>query len=380
MTELTVLMPCLNESETLGTCVRKAADYLRRAGVDGEILVADNGSTDGSIEIALREGARVVHVPEKGYGSALLAGVAAAQGRYIIMGDSDDSYDFTALGAFVERLRSGDDLVMGNRFRGGIAKNAMPFLHRYLGNPVLSFIGRLFFRVPIGDFHCGLRGFRTEAIRSIGLNARGMEFASEMIVKASLGKLRISEVATTLSPDGRSRRPHLRTWRDGWRHLRFLFLFSPRWLFLYPGVLLAAMGFVLMALLAAGPVEVGGLVLDVNTMVYSAAAIICGVQLVAFAVFARLFATTAGLLPPNERLNRLVRLLSLEVGILAGFLLVVAGLAASAYAVGFWGAFSFGPLEPRVSLRIVLPAATAVVLGIQLASSSFFLSVLELKR
>jgi glycosyltransferase involved in cell wall biosynthesis len=371
-------MPCLDEAETIGICIEKAMAYIAGRKIAGEVLIADNGSTDGSQDIAERLGARVVPVPEKGYGSALMGGITAARGRFVIMGDADDSYDFSALDAFVEGLRGGNALVMGNRFKGGIAPGAMPALHRYLGNPVLSGVGRLFFGIPLGDFHCGLRGFERAAIASLELNTTGMEFASEMVVKASLRKLRIAEVPTTLSPDGRSRPPHLRSWRDGWRHLRFLLLFSPRWLFLYPGALLMAVGLAAMLWLAAGPRSVGSLVLDVNTLVYAAAALICGFQAVAFALFAKVFAINARLLPPDPRIERLSRLFSMEVGILAGGLLLIAGLATSAYAVGFWGQAAFGPLDPAVSLRIVVPAVTALVLGLQTVFSSFFLSVLGL--
>ncbi len=377
--ELTVLMPCLDEAETIGICIEKAMGYMARRRIAGEVLIADNGSTDGSQGIAERLGARVVPVPDRGYGSALMGGIAAARGRFVIMGDADDSYDFGALDPFVEALRGGHQLVMGNRFKGGIAPGAMPPLHRYLGNPVLSGIGRLFFGIPVGDFHCGLRGFDRAAITDLDLNTTGMEFASEMVVKASLRALRIAEVPTTLSPDGRSRPPHLRSWRDGWRHLRFLLLFSPRWLFLYPGLLLMALGLTSMLWLAAGPRSVGSLVLDVNTLVYAAAALICGFQAVAFALFAKVFAINARLLPPDPRIERTTRLLSMEVGIVTGGLLLVAGLAASAYAVGFWGRAAFGPLDPAVSLRIVVPAVTALVLGLQTVFSSFFLSVLGLK-
>jgi hypothetical protein len=372
-------MPCLNEAETLGLCIEKATAYIESRNIVGEVLIADNGSTDGSQDIARKLGARVVPVPEKGYGSALMGGIAAARGRFVIMGDADDSYDFGALDAYVEKLRDGQDLVMGNRFSGGIKPSAMPPLHRYLGNPVLSGIGRLFFKVPIGDFHCGLRGFRRAAITRLDLNTTGMEFASEMVVKAGLQNLSIAEVPTTLSPDGRSRPPHLRSWRDGWRHLRFLLLFSPRWLFLYPGVLLMFLGLAAMLWLATGPRSVGSLVLDVNTLVYAAAALICGYQAVTFAVFAKVFAINARLLPPDPRIASLIRLFSMEVGIVAGGLLLVSGLVASAYAVGFWGSASFGPLDPAVSLRIVVPAVTALVLGLQTAFASFFLGVLGLK-
>ena len=372
-------MPCLDEAETIAVCIDKAQAYFESRNIDGEVLIADNGSTDGSQAIAERHGARVVPVPAKGYGNALLGGISAARGRFVIMGDADDSYDFSSLDAFVEELRAGRDLVMGNRFQGGIKPGAMPPLHRYLGNPVLSGIGRLFFKIPIGDFHCGLRGFNREAIQGLELHTTGMEFASEMVVKASLQKLDIAEVPTTLSPDGRSRPPHLRSWRDGWRHLRFLLLFSPRWLFLYPGATLMWLGIVSMIWLVTGPQSVGSLVLDVNTLVYSAAATICGFQAVAFAVFAKVFAINAQLLPPDRRIEALTKLFSVEVGIVAGSLLLIGGLVTSAYAVGFWGRASFGPLDPAVSLRFVIPAVTALVLGLQTVFSSFFLSVLGLK-
>lgn len=378
--ELTILMPCLDEAATIGRCVEKAVGFLRRGEIDGEVLVADNGSVDGSAEIARKGGARVVPAPGKGYGRALMAGISAARGTYVIMGDADDSYDFTALDPFLEKLRQGHDLVMGNRFRGGIARGAMPVLHRYLGNPVLSFVGRLFFGSPVGDFHCGLRGFRRDAIQRLGLASPGMEFASEMIVKATLGGLHIAEVPTTLSPDGRPQASHLRTWRDGWRHLRFLLLFSPRWLFFYPGLFLMGIGLLTMAWLLGGPSELAGLVFDVNTLVYSGAAIVVGFQLIAFAVLAKIYAMDASLLPEDPRVRRWTRLVSLEVGILTGILLVASGLAASFYAIGFWGRASFGDLDPQVSLRIVVPAATAIVLGLQVASAGFFVSVLGLRR
>ncbi|MGH8543082.1 MAG: glycosyltransferase family 2 protein [Gammaproteobacteria bacterium] len=377
--ELTILMPCLNEEETIGTCVEKAVGFLRSRGIHGEVLVADNESEDRSRTIAGQLGARIVVVREKGYGSALMAGIEAARGEYVIMGDADDSYDFTRLDGFVERLRGGFDLVMGNRFKGGIERHAMPVLHRYLGNPVLSFLGRLLFESPVGDFHCGLRGFRKEAIQSLRLSTPGMEFASEMVVKATIHGLRISEVPTTLSPDGRSKAPHLRRWRDGWRHLRFLLLFSPRWLFLYPGGFLMAMGLVAMIRLLQGPIRIDSVGLDVNTLVYCGAAIVCGFQLMVFALFATIFAINASLLPRSPRFERLTSLFSLEIGIVTGLLLILGGVVASSYAVGFWGRASFGPLDPQVSLRIVVPAATSIVLGIQVASSSFFISVLGLR-
>jgi glycosyltransferase involved in cell wall biosynthesis len=378
--ELTVLMPCLNEGETVATCVAKARAFLERCGIDGEVLIADNGSTDDSVGIAGHAGARVVREEHKGYGSALRSGIAAARGRFIIMGDADDSYDFTSIGPFVEALRGGADLVMGNRFRGGIAPRAMPPLHRYLGNPVLSGVGRLFFKSPIGDFHCGLRGFRTEAVRGLGLSSEGMEFASEMVVRATVDGLRIVEVPATLSPDGRSRPPHLRSLRDGWRHLRFLLLLSPRWLFLYPGALLMLAGLASMLWLLPGPRVVAGIGLDVNTLVYSSAAIVCGFQAVTFAIFAKVFAINARLLPPDARIRRLTSLVNVEVGMAAGAFLLLGGVAGGAYALGLWSLASYGALNPEVTLRIVAPSATAMIVGLQLVFSSFFLGVLGLRR
>ncbi|HVP08644.1 MAG TPA: glycosyltransferase family 2 protein [Burkholderiales bacterium] len=378
--ELTVLMPCLNEAETLARCIAKARAWFERSGVSGEVLVADNGSSDGSQAIAEKAGARVVHEQRKGYGSALRAGIAAARGRYIVMGDADDSYDFGALDPFLEALRGGADLVMGNRFRGGIAPKAMPPLHRYLGNPVLTGIGRLFFRSPVGDFHCGLRGFRAEAIRGLGLATDGMEFASEMVVRATVDGLKIAEVPATLSPDGRSRPPHLRSFRDGWRHLRFLLMLSPRWLFLYPGAALMLAGLASMLWLLPGPRVLFGLGLDVNTLIFSAAAIVCGFQAVTFAILAKVFAINARLLPPDTRVQRLTSLFSVEFSTVAGLLLFLAGFAGGAYALGLWRLAGFGALDPYATLRIVAPSATAMIVGLQLVFSSFFLGVLGLRR
>jgi glycosyltransferase involved in cell wall biosynthesis len=378
--ELSILMPCLNEAETIATCIKKAQKALQDLNVKGEVLVADNGSDDGSQEIASSLGARVIHVPEKGYGRALLGGIKAARGKYIIMGDADDSYDFGNLGPFLENLRAGYDLVMGNRFKGGIEPQAMPFLHRYFGNPVLTGIGRLFFRSPCGDFHCGLRGFSKAAIQQLDLRTTGMEFASETVVKASLHGLRITEVPTKLSLDGRSRPPHLRSWRDGWRHLRFLLLYSPRWLFLYPGLFLMIVGAAVSGWLLVSPRVVDGITLDVHTLLYAAMAIILGYQTVIFAVFTKIFAITEGLLPEDPRLTTLFRQIKLETGILAGSLLLVAGIAISIYALSTWGATSFGRLDPSRTLRLVIPAATLITLGLQTVLSSFFLSILGLKR
>ena len=377
--ELTILMPCLNEAATVARCVAKARGFLERAGIAGEVLVADNGSDDGSPALAERAGARVVRVAERGYGAALSAGIAAARGRYVVMGDADESYDFNRLEAFVDKLREGWPLVMGNRFQGGIEPGAMPALHRYLGNPVLSFIGRLFFGAPIGDFHCGLRGFQRDAVISLSLKTQGMEFASEMVVKAALAGWRIAEVPTVLHPDGRGRPPHLRRWRDGWRHLRFLLLFSPRWLFLYPGVLLLALGATLTAVLYFTPLRVLGAGLDIHSMLYASAAALLGMQLCLFALFARVSAQNAGLLPRQPALERLLSTLTLERGLLFGLAVLVAGLVWSGLAVWEWRAAGFGPLDPRVVMRDTIPATALLVGGMELMLASFLLSVLRLK-
>jgi len=373
-------MPCLNEAETLAACIKKAQGYLARSGIDGEVLIADNGSTDGSQDIATNLGARVVAVQEKGYGAALLGGIRAARGRYVIMADSDDSYDFTRLEGFVDKLREGFDLVMGNRFLGGILPGAMPALHRYLGNPVLTSIGRLFFSSPSGDFHCGLRGFNKHAIDRLELQTTGMEFASEMVVKATLHGLKITEVPTTLSPDGPSRPPHLRSWRDGWRHLRFLLIYSPRWLFLYPGLALMASGLALLLYLLPGPRHVGGITLDIHTLVYSSGLIMLGLQACLFSVFTKLFGMNLRLLPPDPLFRRLVHAFSLERGLIAGLLLVAGGLAGSLYATIHWQGTAFGPQQPQELMRIVVPSLTSLLVGMEIIFASFFLSVLQLKH
>jgi glycosyltransferase involved in cell wall biosynthesis len=378
--DLSVVMPCLNERLTLGTCIGKALDTIHRLGIRGEVIVADNGSTDGSQEIAETLGARVVPIEARGYGSALRGGIAAARGRYVIMGDSDDSYDFTQLGDFIAKLNEGFDLVMGNRFMGEIRPGAMPFLHRFLGNPGLSWLGRLFFDCPVGDFQCGLRGFRRDSIERLDLKTTGMEFSTEMVVKATLFKLRIAEIPTTLSPDGRNRPPHLRTWRDGWRYLRFLLLYSPRWLFLYPGFVLMALGAVLSGWLLQGPRSIGGVTFDYNTLLFGAMAILIGFQSVNFAVFGKVFATTEGLLPPDPRLNRLYRYITLEVGLVIGALLMVAGVGMWVFGLSYWRSHHFGPLDPDTALRIVIPGFVSLTLGIQVALSSFFISLLGMGR
>jgi glycosyltransferase involved in cell wall biosynthesis len=377
--ELTILMPCLNEAETLASCIRKAKKFLSSSYITGEVLVSDNGSTDGSMEIAVKEGARLVNAPEKGYGSALLAGIEAAAGKYIIMGDADDSYDFSSLQPFVDRLRQGYDLVMGNRFRGVIEKGAMPFLHRYLGNPVLSGIGRLFFNIGIGDFHSGLRGFSRSSIISIGLNTVGMEFASEMVVKAALHGLKITEVPVVLHHDGRSRPPHLRSWRDGWRHLKFLLMFSPKWLFLYPGLLLILLGLIGTCVLSIAPVRINNISLDVHTLLYCVLAVILGVQTVSFSVITNTYARTVKLYPVNDRLMDFISSFSVEIGVLVGTVLFISGLALSAAGITIWGRTGFGNLMPSQMLRILLPAVLAMAIGWQFIFTSLLLGIFRIK-
>jgi glycosyltransferase involved in cell wall biosynthesis len=378
--EVSIVMPCLNESESIGECVRLAQAGLRDAGASGEIVVADNGSDDGSQQIAAELGAQVVEVSERGYGAALMGGFRAARGRYVVMGDADASYDFSGLAPFIERLRAGDDLVMGNRFKGGIEDGAMPFLNRHLGNPVLSFLGRLFFGSRIGDFHCGLRAFRRDILPVLDLQSEGMEFASEMVVKATLNELKVSEVPTTLSPAMRSRKPHLRPWRDGWRHLRFLLLFSPRWLFFYPGVALMLVGVAVTIALLPGELRLLGVGFDVHTMVYASAMIVVGYQAILFAGFARIYAAAAGFLPRKPWIEDLTERLSLEAGAVAGLALLLAGFATSVIALAIWGGSGFHRLDYRETLRLVIPAATLLVLGVQTVLASFFVSILGIEH
>jgi hypothetical protein len=376
--ELTIVMPCLNEAATLGGCVKEALRALKLQQIAGEVIVADNGSTDGSQALATRLGARVVEVTEKGYGRALQGGIAEARGRYILMGDSDGSYDFTHARRFVQKLREGWDIVMGNRFLGGVEPGAMPWKNRYIGNPLLSGLGRLFFRCPVGDFHCGLRAFSKAAYEKLELRTGGMEFASEMVIKATLFKLKMTEIATTLRPDGRNRPPHLRPWRDGWRHLRFMLLFSPRWLFLQPGILMIVIGTIVGGLLIRGPLRVGAVTLDVHTLLFAGMAVLIGFQSVAFAVFTKVFAIQSGVLPPDEKFQRWFRWLNLEIGLAAGGLLIAAGLALSLQAVGLWGQHSFGELREGELLRWVIPGGLLLTLGCQVVLVSFFLSILGL--
>ena len=379
--ELTVLMPCLDEAATVGRCVERAGAFLRRAGIAGEVLVADNGSRDGSQEIAKGAGARVIVVARRGYGAALLAGIRAARGRYVIMGDADESYDLGALDGFLARLREGYGLVMGNRFIGTIRPGAMPPLNRYLGNPVLSFLGALFFKSACGDFHCGLRGFDRQVILSLGLVMTGMEFASEMVVKAALRGIRVAEVPVVLSPDGRGRPPHLRPWRDGWRHLKFLLMHSPRWLYLYPGLAMAGGGLGAMTILAlSGSVVIAGVQLQVHSMLAAGVLGLLGVQTLTFAVLARQFAVREGFLPATRNLVRLRRWATLERVVAAGIFLLLAGLGGLGLAAVHWALTGFGPLDYAQTMRAVVPSLVAMGIGLQLVLSGFLSGILDLPR
>lgn len=377
--EVTVLMPCLNEAETVATCVQKARSFLQRTGTSGEVLVADNGSSDGSQALAREAGARVVDVPAKGYGSALLGGLQAARGRFVIMGDADDSYDFSRLDAFLASLRSGHTMVIGHRFRGGIRRGAMPWLHRYLGNPVLSFLGRVFFSCRIGDFHCGLRGIERAAALRLGLSSPGMEFASEMIVKAALARWSIGEVPTVLSPAGRSRPPHLRSWRDGWRHLRFLLMMSPRWLLLYPGLCLITAGVAGELAILRGPVIIHGVGFDIHSMLFAAGATVLGLQLLLFSLMARTIGVLKGLLPMTTTLARFLRLFTLERGILLGISLGMAGLALAGYSVDAWAHARLGALDPVSMMRIAIPSVTLMLSGGEVLFASFLLGLIDVR-
>jgi len=374
--EVSVVLPCLNESETLAACIRSAREAIIEHQLDAEIIVADNGSTDGSQAIARRLGANLVTVETKGYGSALRGGIAAARGRYIVMGDADASYDFGSIYPFLEKLRDGYDVVMGNRFTGSIEPGAMPWTNRWIGNPILSRLGRLFYGSRVGDFHCGLRAFRKDAYERMDLQTTGMEFASEMVVRASLAGLRVTELPIVLHRDGRSHRPHLRPWRDGWRHLRFMLLFSPRWLFLIPGVVLLAFGTALSARLILGPLYVGPLALDIHTLLVAGFLCLTGYQLVVFAVFTKIFAIREGFHRPHPRLTWLHRYVTLEVGVIAGLMMTIVGLAALTAAILIWQRARFGSLDPRVTMRVVIPSVVVMALGIQTIFASFFLSIL----
>ncbi len=377
--ELTVIMPCLNEAETLERCIVKAQKCMDENGIDGEVLIADNGSTDGSVKIAENCGARVVHISEKGYGAALRGGTLEAYGKYCIMGDADDSYDFSQLMPYMEKLREGYDLVMGNRFKGGIEQGAMPFLHRYLGTPVISFMGRLFYHNKIGDFNCGMRGYHTERIIELQLKSNGMEYASEMIVESALHHYKIAEVPTTLSVDGRSREPYLSTWSDGWRHLKFLLMHSPDWLFLKPGLFLIVLGAAMMAVLMAGPAVIHHISFDINTMLFAAGFILSGVNAVLFSCYTKMFAAQTGYIPLTRSMEKISNF-TMEKGIMIGLLMILAGLAASVASIVIWGRTAFGNLNPDEMMRITIPAITSCVIGIELVFGGFFLEILKIKH
>ena len=376
--ELSVVLPCLNEAETLEICIRKALGFLADHDVAGEVVIADNGSTDGSQAIAERLGARVVAVAQRGYGSALYHGTCAAAGKYVIMADADDSYDLVHLAPFLDKLREGYDLVMGNRFAGGIAKGAMPWKNRHIGNPLLTGVGRLFFKCPARDFHCGLRGFSKSAFERMNLRTTGMEYASEMVIKATLLGLRICEVPTTLSPDGRTRPPHLKPWRDGWRHTRFMLLYSPRWLFLYPGLAMMAVGVIFGTRLLIAPIQIGDLELDIHTLIYCAGLLSIGFQLATFGIMARVFATQEGLSPPSRRLEKLFRYVTLEASLLAGGAMIAGGIVGTVLALGAWQDQGFGALHAGRVTKTVIGSVVALMLGAQVVFNGFFLSVLGL--
>lgn len=378
--ELTILMPCLDEAETLEVCISKASRFLKENNVVGEVLIADNGSTDGSQEIARQNGARVVDIPEKGYGSALRGGSEQAYGKYVIMGDADDSYDFLNLMPFLEKLREGYELVMGNRFKGGIAKGAMPPLHKYLGNPVLSFIGRVFYPSAIKDFHCGLRGYHRESIQNLNLQTTGMEYASEMVVQSTLNELKMIEVPTTLSPDGRSRPPHLRSWRDGWRHLKFLMMYSPNWTFLYPGLILTFIGLAMMIAIGVGSPQIGRVNFGVSTMMYGSTSILIGINIILFSLFTKAYAFHSGFIPNSSKTIENFEKFTVEKGVIAGVVLTLIGLIITIVALVIWGNASFGDLEAELMMRITIPAATLIAIGVELIFASFFLGILGIKK
>ncbi len=381
--EVSIILPCLNEARTLESCLRKANLALATDHLHGEIIVADNGSQDGSQSIALRCGARVVPVEERGYGAALIAGIGQANGQFIIIGDADDSYDFSVISPFIVKLRDGHDLVMGCRLPkagGTIAPGAMPWLHRWLGNPMLSGIGRAFFHCPVTDFHCGMRAFRRDTYLSMNLRSTGMEFASEMVIKATLMNARITEIPITLHKDGRDRDPHLRTWRDGWRHLRFMLLYCPRWLFIVPGLSLFSVGMVIGTFLLPGPIAINDVTFDTNTLLLASMSVLIGFNLITFGVFSKVFATSVGLLPRDHLFEKTIAGSSLEMGIVIGAVVSLLGTGLLALGMWHWHLQEYGPLSYPSSLRLIIPGTTALTLGIEIIFSSFLMSLLLMSR
>jgi glycosyltransferase involved in cell wall biosynthesis len=377
--ELTILMPCLNEAKTIGNCIQQAQKFLGDYKIQGEILIADNGSKDGSDQIAQTLGARIVKIKEKGYGNAIRGGITVARGKYIIIGDADESYDFYHLMPFLTKLREGNDLAMGNRFKGGIEPGAMPPLHQYLGNPILSGIGKLFFKTPINDFHCGLRGFSKESALKMDLHSSGMEFASEMVIKASLLKMNICEIPTTLSPDGRDRPPHLQTWRDGWRHLRFMLIYSPRWLFLYPGIFMMLIGLILSTWTFFSPITINSVEFDIHSLLYFNAIILIGFNMVLFSIQSRYYGHRVGLLPKSEKISKFVNHFTLERGLFLGIILIFLGFSMALWAFSIWAQSQFGNINPRSTMRIAIPSISIILMGTQTIFSSFFISILGIK-
>ena len=370
-------MPCLNEAETLAVCIRKAKVFLEENNIDGEVLISDNGSTDGSQDIAVSEGARVVHASIRGYGGALIAGCQEARGKYVIMGDADDSYDFLSLMPFVEKLRDGYDLVMGNRFAGGIDKGAMPWSHKYIGNPVLSFIGRLLYKSKINDFHCGLRGYNREAILNLHLQTTGMEYASEMVVKAELNNLKITEVPTTLKKDGRSRPPHLRSFHDGWRHLKFLLMYAPNWLLLYPALVFLILGLFLGGILVVDKVTINSINFSIHTLLYCACLIILGLSLLQMYMILKVYAFNHNFLPHNRvNWNKIV---SEDKIIGGGGAIALLGIILSITAVETWKSYSMGDLNAEQTMRIVIPAVLCLIVGFQAICTGFMIGVMKVK-
>lgn len=374
--ELSIVMPCLNEAETLAICIQKCQRFIKTHGLSAEIIIADNGSTDGSQQIATDNGARVVPVPVRGYGAALIGGIEAAKGKYVAMGDADDSYDFESLMPFIEKLRSGIELCMGNRFLGGIEPGAMPPLHKYLGNPVLSFLGRLFYNLPIGDFHCGLRAFNRHSIMGLNLNTTGMEFASEMVVKAGLNHLRMDEAPTTLKKDGRSRPPHLRSWRDGWRHLKFLLTFAPKWLYLFPGLVLLALGLLGLAWLLPGDGVIGKIQLGVHTLLFCSSFVLMSSQVLSFAYLARLFGVRENFWKEGEFTKAAREFFTVERGCIIGGIMIAAGVFLAVRALLLWAGQHYGPVTESNMMRLAIPSVLLSCLGLQSIFTAFFAGLL----